>query len=59
MGFMWFATEESLLLLLALGGVFHVFTQPSPRESDRRAFTQMLVLVVVGAALSAVRVELP
>ena len=35
MGFMWFATEESLLLLLALGGLFHVFTQPSPREIGR------------------------
>lgn len=53
---MWFFTEESLLVLLALTAGFRAATGPAPEISDRTTLWQFLLLVVTLAGFCTITV---
>jgi Zn-dependent protease len=56
MGAMWLVTQEGLLLLLVIFAGIRAFGGEMPKESDRRAFWEFAVLVVVLALFSDIEV---
>jgi Zn-dependent protease len=55
----WSLSEESLLVLLMIGGVFRTVTDPSPPRSDRQVLAQYVLLIAVLSALTRLPVGLP
>jgi Zn-dependent protease len=55
----WSLSEESLLVLLMIGGVFRTVTDPPPPRSDRQVLAQYVVLIAVLSALTRLPVGLP
>jgi Zn-dependent protease len=55
----WSLSEEPLLVLLMLGGVFRTLTDTPPPHSDRQVLWQYVFLVAVLSALTRLPVALP
>jgi Zn-dependent protease len=55
----WSLSEESLLVLLMIGGVFRTLTDPPPPRSDRQVLAQYVFLIAVLSALTRLPVGLP
>jgi Zn-dependent protease len=55
----WSLSEESLLILLLLGGVFRTLTDAAPPRSDRLVLWQFVFLIAALSALTGLPVPLP
>jgi Zn-dependent protease len=55
----WSLSEESLLILLILGGVFRTLSEPAPQRSDRLVLWQYVFLIAALSALTSLPVQLP
>jgi Zn-dependent protease len=55
----WSLTEESLLVLLMIGGVFRTVSDPAPPRSDGQVLARYVLLIGVLSALTLLPVQLP
>ena len=58
-GVLWLSTGEGLLVLLLLASLWQTFRAEPDSSTDRRAFAELVVLLVALSALAAVQAPLP